>query len=60
MNINKKARELMAKYPDSITVGEIIQEVPDEKQRREVFARMVFFIQEQEMNRILGPNLIRQ
>ena len=59
MNVNKKARELMAKYPKGITVGELIKEVPDNF-RMVVFGRMVYFAQEQEMDRILGPNLITQ
>ena len=59
MNVNKKARELMAKYPNGITVEELIKEVPDNF-RMVVFGRMVFFAQEQETSRILGPNLLKQ
>jgi hypothetical protein len=58
MNVNKKARELMAKYPKGITVGELIKEVPDNF-RMVVFGRMVSFAQQEEENRVLGPNLIR-
>ena len=59
INVNKKARELMAKYPKGITTDELIDEVPDNF-RMVVFGRMVYFAQQDEMNRILGPNLITQ
>ena len=45
MNVNKKARELMTKYPNGITSGELIKELPDNF-RMVVFGRMVFFAQE--------------
>ena len=50
----------MAKHPNGITVGELQQEVSDDKIRRMVFSRMVYFAQQEEENRILGPNLITQ
>lgn len=59
ININKKARELMIKYPNGITVGELQTEILDESQRRVILARMIYFAQQEEENRILGPNLIR-
>ena len=59
INVNKKARELMVKYPNGITNGELIEEVPDNF-RMVVFGRMIYFAQQDEENRILGPNLITQ
>lgn len=40
-NIEKKARKLMKKYPNMITVGELQKELPNEKERRDVFSKMV-------------------
>ena len=58
MNVNKKARELMTKYPNLITVGQLAKEVPDGKDRRNVLSRMMFFAQSDHDNSILGPNLL--
>ena len=60
MNVNKKARELMTKYPKGITVKQLIEEIPADNFRMVVFGRMVYFAQQEEENRILGPNLITQ
>ena len=62
MNINKKARELMCKYPNAITPNQLAQEIPDENFRMMVFRRMCFFANitesSTESRRILGNNLI--
>jgi len=59
MNINKKARELMAKYPNMIKVGELTAEVPDDINRRKVLSRMMYFAQADRENEVLGPNLLK-
>jgi len=53
-NIDKRARELMAKYPNHITISELLAEIPNEKKRRDVFARMVYFGQCDKDNEIFG------
>lgn len=58
MNINKKARELMVKYPNMITAGELAKELPDGKQRRDVFGRMVYFAQCDKNDELFGSNLL--
>lgn len=54
MNVDKKARELMVKYPNMITAGELLTELPNEKQRREIFSRMVYFAQVDKNQEIFG------
>jgi hypothetical protein len=54
MDIDKKARELMAKYPNMIRAGELSKEVPNDKDRREVFSRMVYLAQVDANNSIFG------
>lgn len=56
MNINKKAKELMAKYPKGITVGELQEEIPDDKIRRTILSRMMYFAQVEQDNALFGHN----
>lgn len=52
--IDIKARKLMAKYPNYITSEQLLNEVPNEKERREVFSRMVYLAQCDKDNEIFG------
>ena len=54
MNTDKKAKELMTKYPDKITMGELLKEVPNDEDRREVFGKMVYFAQCEENDKLFG------
>lgn len=52
--IDKKARKLMNKYPNYITPKQLIDEIPNEKERREIFSRMVYLAQCDKDNEIFG------
>lgn len=58
MNVDNKARELMVKYPNYITPDILCKEIPDEKERRDVFGRMVYLAQCEKDDEIFGRNLL--
>ena len=51
---DKKARELMSKYPNYITPDILRQEIPDEQERRDVFGRMVYLAQCDKNDELFG------
>lgn len=53
-NITKKAKKLMKKYPNYITPSALQKEIPNEKERREVFCKMVYLAQCEKDDEIFG------
>ena len=49
---DKRARQLMVKYPLGITVEQLQNELPVDQERRDVFGRMVYLAQCDKNNEI--------